>query len=671
MSSIPQRTGSNPVNVKTFDPQARLRYRRMGRTLRLTDQLLSADIDSLSIVDIDETGRGAPAWTSADGARITINASKMPRLETRRQVAVWLGTNAHELFHNLYTPRTDSPLMRRVHAAERSYAPGIHRSWNVLEDQRIERLGLTRYAAWRGYLVAALAHHIPVTHPESWVLVAGRTWLASDARAIARASFVATNGESNAQRCAELIGAYQRMWDPGYDDADEAWALLNDFHERFGESIPPKGGCGGNTIEAGEPELGDDGDQSYPSADEADEDEDEGDDGDGSGGESDDDEFDDDESEGDGSEGGKPGDGDGDDRSDADGDGDNDGDESDEGSGSDGDGDDDGEGDFDGESDESDAGDEGESEKGDGDEAGDGVSGESDGEGIDVDPRTMDEAIADAVDEALGEDETATDLDRVVDSLANGVSGRGDLPRTEGTWIEATDVARRLSRGVSAVLADIRDDCEASWIRRTDTGRFSVERWATEDWTPDDVFDQFDAGAMDATSLEVVLVLDISGSMSSSIHRLVEATWAIRHAVDHVEGTCTVVAFGDDASTMFEASDRPDGRMLLPRLEGSTNPDEAIREAHRIVADSRATNRIVIILTDGSWWSPAGAKAAMSAIRETGAITSLIGLGADTRKHIEPMSAFADVVRVIGESTELVPIFKDLAEQSMRAAANR
>ena len=340
-----QRTGSNPVkvNAETHGPIALLRYQRMGRVLRLTDQMLSGDIDSLSIVE----GGQAPAWTSADGAAITIDASKMPSLVSgsRRNIAVWLGTNGHELFHNQFTPRADALLMRRIYAAEHSTDRGIHRSWNVLEDQRIERLGLARYAPWRGYLIAALSYHIPVAHPQAWPLVAGRTWLSDEVRAIARASFVATNGEADAKLAAQLIGAYQRLADPGDDDAAEAWDIVSEFHARFGEEIPARGGCGGNAgeVEEGEPEPGDDASNPYPTADEADDDEpdddDESDEGDD---ESDDDESDegdessDDESDEDGDEGD---DGDDDDGSDeGDGSGDNDDDESDEGDDADDDG---------------------------------------------------------------------------------------------------------------------------------------------------------------------------------------------------------------------------------------------------------------------------------------------------------------------------------------------
>ena len=663
------RTGTNPVHVNNASPATLLRLRRMSRELRLTDQLLTYDLDSLVLVENGNTG--APAWTSADGSTITIDVSKMPNLNTRRNVAVWLGTNAHELFHTLWSPRSGSALMRRIKASERSSTPGIHRSWNILEDQRIERLGLVRYGAMRGYLIAALSHHIPVGHTGAWILVAGRTWLTDEVRAIARAAFVATNegGDGAARKAAELIGAYQRLADPGDDDADEAWAIVSEFHALFGSAIPPKGGCGNKPVDEGEPEPGDDGtaSESIPTADEADDD-------DGS-------ESDDDEGEADGGED----DPDGDDESDE-GDGEGEGDESDEGEG-DGEGDDD---ESESDTDDDDFGDEGSGE-GDGEGSGDDADDEGDDEGdedgmsetpgegnpgdgtsgSDGERRTIEEAMAEAIADSLDDDDTAADLDRVVDQVENGNPGGGDLSPTSGEWFDVTDVARRLAGEVSDILSAIKDDNEAAWVRRTDTGRFNVGRWATDPtWDADDIFDEFQAGAMDASSLDCVLVLDVSGSMSSDIFTLAEATWAIRSAIDKVEGNCTTIGFGDVATMIHAEGTRPDGRIFVPNLEASTNPTPATREAHRIMASSQAANKVVIVLTDGDWWGYDGAEAAMRACQVEGATVAVVGLGYGARR-IQPGFCGADVVEKITTADELVPIFRTIAERSMLAAARR
>jgi hypothetical protein len=649
-----QRTGSNPVHYDTSDPVLLLRLKRLARELRLTDQILSFDLDSVQLV----SGGPAPAWTSPDGSTITVDVSKMPGVHSRKDLAVWLGTNAHELFHNLFTPRTTSKLMQRITDAERTVYPGIHRSWNILEDQRIERLGLSRYEAWRGYLVAALSHHIPVvdmfgdTSPTAYLLVAGRTWLPVEVRTIARAAFVATNGgESVAVRAAKLIGDFQRLSDPGDLDSDEAWSIVEEFHDMFGRSIPAKGGCGSTPIRDGDPEAGEYQPVSYPAADEPepepDDDESDDDDGDASGDGSDDD----DESDDDDGESGGESDDEGDDESD-------DGDDGDGGAGDDDESDDDDETDDGGESD-------GRSDDNDGDGDGDGVSGNED------DERTMREAMKDAVDEALSDEETADDLDRVFDQVRHGAPGGGDLPKSIGVYQELPDTARLLARDVSDVLSAIKDDNEAGWIRRTDSGRFSVDRWATDpDWDADNVFDRFQAGAMDASGLEVVLLCDVSGSMGRQVYPMSEAVWAIRTAVDRIDGSCTVLGFGDAGSVIAYPNERPDGRMFVPNLEGSTEPTEACREAHWIMAGSDKANKIVLCLTDGQWFDAAKALPALRACQDEGALLVIVGLGSNAG-YVKDGFAGADMTALITRPEQLVPIFKDVAERSMLAAARR
>lgn len=227
----------------------------------------------------------------------------------------------------------------------------------------------------------------------------------------------------------------------------------------------------------------------------------------------------------------------------------------------------------------------------------------------------------------------------------------------------------RLSHGVADVLAEIRDDCEAAWIRRVDHGRFSVHRWATDpDWDADNVFDVFDPGAMDASSLDCVLVVDVSGSMQSRVDQLAEAVWAIRTAIDRIEGKCVVLGFGDSGSLMFDAHERPDGRLFVPDLESSTDPTGALRQAHHVVANSAATNRVVITLTDGAWWNSDDAAQVYAAIVQRGATAAIVGLGWGAR-HVTPGFCGVDLTRFIKEPGELVDFFREVAEQSMRQAA--
>src|SRR5947199_9531767 len=99
-----QRQGSTHVRLELSDalgPKDMLRVQRLARELRLTDQILSTDLDKVNV----EASGPAPAWTTLEGDKITFAYNRMPKPRTRIDVAVWLGTNAHELGHVLYSPR--------------------------------------------------------------------------------------------------------------------------------------------------------------------------------------------------------------------------------------------------------------------------------------------------------------------------------------------------------------------------------------------------------------------------------------------------------------------------------------------------------------------------------------------------------------------------------------
>jgi len=575
-----QRSGTTEVRVGATPEQVQ-RLHRLGRELRLTDQILTDDVDRVAIV---ATG-SAPAWTSLDGQSITFALGEMPEPTSHYGIGVWLGTNAHEVGHSLFSPRGDSPLMRRVIATAETSRPHLAQAHNIVEDQRQERLLLGRFAAWRGYLVAALAHHIDVAQPGAWVLLAGRTWLSDSIRAQARAAAVAEHGDHFAAEVERIVGAYQTLTDPGHAESAEAFSLclqLDDLLADQAMAMPTMPSC--TVVVAGQPDL----DDAAPAwnlpatADEAPE-------------ADDDDEGDDDE--------GEP----------------FDGDDLDEGPSGPGDG----------EVEQAEATTEADAPTAEG-------AGNEPGQ-----PPTMQDQLRQEAEAALDEQDTRADLERVIEAVeAPAPAGETTVGSSHGEYREATDHARALERDISEALLELKDAAEAGWLRRTDSGRLNVRRWMTDPSADyDQMFDRFDPGALDAAGLEVVVLTDVSGSMMGQVGKLAEAVWSIRQAVDRMEGRCTVFTFTAQEYREWAGGDqRPDDRMFVPTAYGGTDPAEALYEAHRIIAGSEAPNRIVLILTDGEW-NKGGAyggtvggtdqqRAAMEALNAEGACTALAVLGA-------------------------------------------
>jgi hypothetical protein len=611
-----QRYGSTTVDVADAEltPEQIVRLTRLGRELRLVDQILSTDVDKVQIVSKGP----APAWSSLEGDKVSFAATRMPDPVDRYDLAVWLGTNAHELGHVLYSPRRESPLMQRVIAGSDSYLEGLARMHNIVEDQRQERLILARFAPWRGYLVAALGHHLHADNDSAWLLMAGRTWLPEATRAKARAHFVAHRSEAVAVEVAELIGQYQRLTDPGWTDSDEAWDVLIALHSLFDNEIPEGIGC--TIMEGGEPSTDPaDADGAPVTADEAEAERQAEAGGEGA--------------EDAGDDGGDPGDA----RSQGTPNRDSKPDDS-----------------------RDDAADAGSQGKG----AGTQSAPPSKREQRDA----LRDELRDAAESQIDEDDDSLDeLDSILDALDHGRAADDvDGTPAEGHYVEATDHARQLHREIGEVLLDFKDATEPGWNKRTDSGRLNVRRLLDPFADADTLFDRYEPGQMDATALEVVLLLDISGSMAQDVDDLAEATWAIRQAVDDVEGTITVLTYDTRQYVLAAPGERPDDRMFVPAAMGGTDPTSAIGEAWQILAGSEARNKLLIIMTDGSWSYSQRPEELIDAMRRYGVATIMAFLPPKYGDNGETPMHHCEFGGRIASLVELPRLFQHVALRQMQ-----
>lgn len=609
------RRGSTHVDLDelTWDPADVLRLARLAREIRLTDQILTPDMDTVSVV---EDGP-APAWTTLEGDHVTFAAKKMPPPNSPINVAIWLGTNAHELGHVLFTPRTGSRLLARLFDADRTFMPGLAKLHNIVEDQREERLLIARFAPWRAYLIGALSHHLVVDSESAWLLLCGRTWLPDAMRADARAKFVTTRSEAIAAKVATLIGNYQRLTDPGESEHDEAFAILDELWNIFCDKLPQiPTGCT-TVISDGDPDTDSpEASDTPPAADEqspqADSDASEGDDGQG-------------EPAAD-----KQGDSDGNSAGDADA--------------------------------KADAPTSGESRTN--------STPPSTSTPSNVnDPKQVREDLRKAAEDALRNDKDARrDLDNVLDALRqsphrDGVQGEVPL----GEFKEPTDAARKLHHEVGDALLDLKDETEPGWQRRTDSGRLNTRRLLTSNAPYDELFDRFQPGEMDATDFEVALLLDTSSSMRRYVEALAEATWAVQQASDDLEAAVTIITWnGDEHRVVAESGNRPDGRVFVPAAWGGTDPVSALNETFRLLADSQARNRIMLILTDGQWSNEEQAARVIAAMNEVGITTAFAFLGAENL--FDGNSHGCAVSERIDRPQGLALMFRRIAAERIKAA---
>lgn len=609
------RRGATNVHVSDaeYSPRTLLRLGRMGRELRLTDQMLSDDLDTVTIV---EDGP-AIAWTSPDGSHVTFNLSRMPRPDTALDVAVWLGTNADELGHVIFTPREDSLLMRRVKVGNDVLMPSLHKLWNIAEDQRQERLLLARFEPWSTYLKAALGHHLKADSDTAWLLMCGRTWLPDAVRAQARAAFVARRSDTVADQVANLVGEYQSLLDPGEGDNVEAWDVLEQLYAIFGDDLPQMPQvC--SSVSVGEPDTGEPTGDPFPTAAEDPDPSDDGDD--------DADVGDDDADDGD---------------DDADGD--------------DGDGDED---DADGQSASSTSAP---------------ATKQSNQPGSFNNQSVKRQLKQDARHEIDHDPKQHDEVKEVLDALDYGRPGdEAEGDPSIGKYGDASDAAHRLHHEVGDALLELQAESDPGWERYVDSGRLKPIRLMQKQIDPERLFDRFSPGRGDATDVEVVVLLDVSSSMHTKTVQLGESAWAIRRAVDDVEGLSTVFTYHQQHQVMAKAQERPDMRMFTPTATGGTEPSSALRQAHRLLAESDKRIRIMVILTDGDWETPTKSEVYIAAMREEGIVTVLAFL--DTTAMYRqpgvpaPVNAHGcDIYEDIGGDPHgLARLFRRVATELMR-----
>lgn len=179
-------------------------------------------------------------------------------------------------------------------------------------------------------------------------------------------------------------------------------------------------------------------------------------------------------------------------------------------------------------------------------------------------------------------------------------------------------VYKTVSRNISDSVRRLRADKEAQWLKGTPTGRLNIDRVIQSEATDSDidVFDSWQDSGDDAPNVEIVILLDQSSSMSTSVptnmsNGLVSvmdeasaSVWAIKSACYENDIPCTVVGYSgsNDTAILYRADDSVNPNTFGTfQHKTSTQPYYAISIASKILKESEATNKILVSVTDGDW----------------------------------------------------------------------
>lgn len=541
---------------------------------------------------------GAAAWT--DGIKITLNSSKIDAVDATN-VERMRGVNLHEMAHVLFSPRAGSRLMVWVQDH------GFMQEFNILEDQRIETFLTRMYPATAPWLTTAISRWVlNGGDPETgYSFVRGRKYLPGKLRGALRANF---SRQDLLPRLDAIVDEYRELVFPS--DYTRAMVLIQEWADLFADITPPSSGGSqpdpnghsdrpqgpmteghpkgeskqqhaadkaGNEEDEVPPPASDTGKQQDTSPDEQSDDESDS-DADGAPGDEQSDDLGDEE---DSTPGGKS-----DDMSD--------GDSGDAQSSPE-------------------SGSEtrnpasepsstpgtpsSESESGQGEPSGTSASGAGSSSGMLQDLMDIAQEVLDNV---LDSAEVQDDIRRTLKQIKS--AGGSDIIEKAIDWKHQSPdpdyaaLLRSLRRSIDRLI----QKADPGWDRRQSSGKLNASRWY-RDRDIDSAFDMWDEGIGDAFDLEVVIMVDESGSMGSHMRKVLNSMWVIKRAFDKAHVSTTVITFSDQSRILYHRKDKAEGQIRYTFSGAGTNPAGGLAQAARIFSRSDKSQKILLIFTDGEW----------------------------------------------------------------------
>ena len=166
--------------------------------------------------------------------------------------------------------------------------------------------------------------------------------------------------------------------------------------------------------------------------------------------------------------------------------------------------------------------------------------------------------------------------------------------------------------------------------------------------------------------METAILLDHSGSMVGDIDTACRAMWVLKTAMDTVNANTSVYSFNGHSRVLYGANERTNKSWLryLP-ADGYTDPSDALLEVERVMLGSNKTNKMVFIITDGSWNSESLNNGIISRLQDEGVVVVVVYIGArqaweKPHEFVKHFGHGADIFHVISETRQLIPMAKEL-----------
>jgi hypothetical protein len=234
--------------------------------------------------------------------------------------------------------------------------------------------------------------------------------------------------------------------------------------------------------------------------------------------------------------------------------------------------------------------------------------------------------VTDVLNDVLNDvlKELSQDINRIAKQVGISVEldgGNASTPRKANyNNVPASAELVLTSKLFGKELERLRANYDPAWETQVDNGRLDVMRYLQgEDF--ETCFDEWHEGRTDVTSIEAVILLDRSSSMSGkSADQAYQSMWAIKKALEQVEATTTVVLFDSYTTLLYDKDEKAGTTIRDAGANGGTEPKEAIMYAKRVLAESTKPIKLLCMITDGAWSSESGERA-VTEMKHAGVLT--------------------------------------------------
>ena len=604
---------------------------RLERFTQFFNRVNSAFAFRKVIVKVDNSPMNAPAWSNAH--EITFNSNQIGELNTPRDIACIKGLNLHELSHVLFTSREGSELVDYVMENK------LFQAFNALEDCRIETLFTTRYPSTIDWFTATILIHFAENQEHfnrSYPLLCGRRYLPVEIRTKSRLAYIE---QQNVDELSDIVNEYRTLIFPA--DTEKGKELIRRFHDLLPKSGGGSGGHGhdvslrqtndpanadvvirisdpfghgtrpSETIESTPTSRPLNPKQQQKVADKARKD--------SARNNNDDKELAEQLAN-------KPV--------------------------------------IDMTQEQFDSLTNSDSQS----QSDSKLDSDSDSQG-----KSAGNELGDLLDQTINSILNDSDNFGEIREILNQISGKPTLQTNnsqmpdKSPYSELTPdmVTMQASHLFYRSLERLKSKYDPAWERYESSGRLNIGRYIRGDEF-ETLFDQWNEGIEDATSISCVIALDNSGSMNGDkATNSYRAMYSIKRALDKIGAETSVFTWNSDVRTLYRADEKAGQTIRHGGTTGGTNPRDVLQVATKLLAETNKPVRILFVITDGDWdnsslqenhetierMARAGVLTAFAYIPENG---ESISLDYDSMHRCEVGAVIHNPMDLIGMANQLV-----------------